>query len=236
MYEQAREKEIIRYLPLVEQAVRKVTVKSSEYDREDLFNIGVIGLMDAMNRYEIEKKVPFEHYASARIKGTIYDEIRRTAKLSRYKMTQINHLYKAKDELEQSYKREATDNEIRQKMGISKRELNDIYEGIHYLSSVSLESSLYVQKGEELTLKDSLIDDRLETADDLVIEKEHERILAKAIESLNEREQIVLSLYYKEEMTLKEIGVVLDISTARVSQIHGKIITKLRMKLVEEEI
>jgi len=209
MYEVDREAEIIKYLPLVERVVQRLSIKTADYESGDLYNIGVIGLMDALRKFDPSKKVPFESYAVIRIKGAIIDEVRKHAKISRYKMAAVNQFYQARQELEQSLKREATDTEICKQLGINQSQLADIYESLHYLASVSLEDTL--------------------------VAEEKRTALVACIKKLGEREQIILSLYYTEELTLKEIAEILEISIPRVSQIHGKTIAKLRT-LIEEEL
>lgn len=235
MYSVSREDEIIKYLPLVERVVNRIGIKSQEYESGDLFNIGVIGLMDAIHKFDASKKVPFESYAAIRIRGAIIDEVRKNSKLSRYKMAHVNAYYKAKQELEQSLKREATDNEICSEMNITTTQLADIFNSIHYLASISLEDTLYSQEDDGIELKETIRDASIKSADDLLLDEEHKGALQNSIEQLTEREQILLSLYYKEELTLREIAEVLEVSIARVSQIHGKTIAKLK-KLIEEEM
>lgn len=235
MYSVSREDEIIKYLPLVERVVNRIGIKSQEYESGDLFNIGVIGLMDAIHKFDASKKVPFESYAAIRIRGAIIDEVRKNSKLSRYKMAHVNAYYKAKQELEQSLKREATDNEICSEMNITTAQLTDIFNSIHYLASISLEDTLYSQEDDGIELKETIRDASVKSADDLLLDEEHKGALQNSIEQLTEREQILLSLYYKEELTLREIAEVLEVSIARVSQIHGKTIAKLK-KLIEEEM
>jgi RNA polymerase sigma factor for flagellar operon FliA len=235
MYSVSREDEIIKYLPLVERVVNRIGIKSQEYESGDLFNIGVIGLMDAIHKFDASKKVPFESYAAIRIRGAIIDEVRKNSKLSRYKMAHVNAYYKAKQELEQSLKREATDNEICSEMNITTAQLADIFNSIHYLASISLEDTLYSQEDDGIELKETIRDASVKSADDLLLDEEHKGALQNSIEQLTEREQILLSLYYKEELTLREIAEVLEVSIARVSQIHGKTIAKLK-KLIEEEM
>ena len=235
MYSVSREDEIIKYLPLVERVVNRIGIKSQEYESGDLFNIGVIGLMDAIHKFDASKKVPFESYAAIRIRGAIIDEVRKNSKLSRYKMAHVNAYYKAKQELEQSLKREATDNEICSEMNITTTQLADIFNSIHYLASISLEDTLYSQEDDGIELKETIRDASIKSADDLLLDEEHKGALQNSIEQLTEREQILLSLYYKEELTLREIAEVLEVSIARVSQIHGKTIAKLK-KLSEEEM
>lgn len=234
MYEVDREAEIIKYLPLVERVVQRLSIKTADYESGDLYNIGVIGLMDALRKFDPSKKVPFESYAAIRIKGAIIDEVRKHAKISRYKMAAVNQFYQARQELEQRLKREATDTEICKQLGINQSQLADIYESLHYLASVSLEDTLFAYQEEGMTLKD-MVRDPAENVEDTLVAEEKRTALVACIKKLGEREQLILSLYYTEELTLKEIAEILEVSIPRVSQIHGKTIAKLRT-LIEEEL
>ncbi|EJF51372.1 RNA polymerase sigma factor whiG [Enterococcus sp. C1] len=234
MYEVDREAEIIKYLPLVERVVQRLSIKTADYESGDLYNIGVIGLMDALRKFDPSKKVPFESYAAIRIKGAIIDEVRKHAKISRYKMAAVNQFYQARQELEQSLKREATDIEICKQLGINQSQLADIYESLHYLASVSLEDTLFAYQEEGMTLKD-MVRDPAENVEETLVAEEKRTALVACIKKLGEREQLILSLYYTEELTLKEIAEILEVSIPRVSQIHGKTIAKLRT-LIEEEL
>lgn len=234
MYEVDREQEILKYLPLVERVAGRISIKNTEYEYDDLYNIGVIGLIDAMQKFDSSKKVPFENYAAIRIRGAIIDEVRRHSKISRYKMGNVNSFYQARQELEQELKREATDKEIMKKMGITSAQLRDIYDSIQYLSSVSLESTLYSNSDETVMVQDTLQDSRAPSGEEELIRQERKQELVRAISRLSEREQLVLSLYYEQEATLKEIAAVLDVSIARVSQIHGRAISRIRGYIEEE--
>ena len=234
MYELSLEDEIVKYLPLVERVVGRIKIKSLDYEKGDLFNIGVIGLMDALKKFDASKKVPFESYATIRIRGAVFDEVRKNGKISRYRMGQLNEYYKAKQDLEQEKKREVSDSEICQYLKINQHQLNDIYDGLNHLASVSLEATLFHQDDGGLTIEDTLQNESLPNTDDRLVENERKQALQDSIETLAEREQIILNLYYKEELTLKEIADILGISIARVSQIHGKIIGKLKLKIEEE--
>ena len=228
MYEVDREQEILKYLPLVERVANRISIKNTEYEYDDLYNIGVIGLIDAMQKFDSSKKVPFENYAAIRIRGAIIDEVRRHSKISRYKMGNVNSFYQAKQELEQEMKREVTDKEIMKKMGITSSQLGDIYDSIQYLSSVSLESTLYSNNDETVMVQDTLRDSKAPSGEKELMKQERRKELVEAIKRLSEREQLVLSLYYEEAATLKEIAAILDVSIARVSQIHGRAIAKIR--------
>ena len=234
MYELSFEEEILKYLPVVDRVVNRITIKNTDYEKEDLFNIGVIGLMDALKKFDASKKVPFESYAAIRVRGSIFDEVRKHGKISRYRMTQLNEYYEAKRELEQEQKGDVTDTDICQKLAITRAQLNEIYDSLNYLASVSLEATLFNQNVDGMTVEDTIQDQSIPNVEETLLEDERKQALEKSVTQLAEREQIILDLYYKEEMTLKEIAEILGISIARVSQIHGKIISKLKLSIEEE--
>ena len=234
MYELSFEEEILKYLPVVDRVVNRITIKNTDYEKEDLFNIGVIGLMDALKKFDASKKVPFESYAAIRVRGSIFDEVRKHGKISRYRMTQLNEYYEAKRELEQEQKGDVTDTDICQKLAITRTQLNEIYDSLNYLASVSLEATLFNQNDDGMTVEDTIQDQSIPNVEETLLEDERKQALEKSVTQLAEREQIILDLYYKEEMTLKEIAEILGISIARVSQIHGKIISKLKLSIEEE--
>lgn len=234
LYEMNMEDQVIKYLPLVEKVIARITVKSSDYDYEDLFNTGVIGLIDALKKFDPQKKVPFESYAYVRIRGTIIDEIRSHGRLSRYKFDNLTRYYRAKQELEQELKREATDKELCSKLQINQKKLNDIYDSLHYMASISLEDVLFSAE-QSPSRQEIFRDKKTGDAQEHLLETEMKQELAAAISKLSEREQLVLSLYYEQEMTLKEISLVLDVSIARVSQIHGRAVGKLKGFMEEND-
>ncbi|NLY45182.1 MAG: FliA/WhiG family RNA polymerase sigma factor [Tissierella sp.] len=218
---------IIKHLPLVKRLVSKMDV-GYNYELDDLINIGVIGLMDAIKKYDKDKNVPFEAYATLRIRGAVLDELRRAGPVSRDRITKLNQYYEAKEELERKHLRSADEDEIIEELGIDKKELSKIHQTVHYLSNISLETTIFSSDGSDMYLKDIIEDNNVEGPEDILIQKERKSMLKKAITLLDEREQIILNLYYVEELTLKEIAYILDISTPRVSQIHGRILIKLR--------
>ncbi|MGY3746477.1 sigma-70 family RNA polymerase sigma factor [Vagococcus salmoninarum] len=235
MYEIDLETEIVKYLPLVEKVVNRIGIKNREYDNDDLFNIGVIGLMDALNKFDASKKVPFESYAYIRIRGTIIDEVRRTSRVSRTRMENLNEFYRAKEKIEKSKMSEASDQEICEELGITAKNLATIHETVHYLANISLEDTIFSSVGETLELKDIIEDEKMIPFDDLLLDEERKVALSQAVLKPGSREQIILNLYYVEELTLKEIAEVLDVSIPRVSQLHGKILVKLKL-LIEGEL
>lgn len=235
MYEVDYEQEIVKYLPFVKRVANKIDIKSAEYDKDDLFNIGVIGLMDALKKFDPSKKVSFESYAYMRIRGEIIDEVRRNSPMSRSRMTNLDNFYKTKEKIETKMMTSATDKEICQSMGIDSKQLSKIHETVHYLANISLDDTLFTSHGESLELKEVVEDKTVTLMDELLVDEEKKKALRLAVEKLPERDQIILNLYYVEELTLKEIASILDISVPRVSQIHGKVLIKLK-KLIEGEL
>ncbi|MBC7087482.1 MAG: FliA/WhiG family RNA polymerase sigma factor [Tissierellales bacterium] len=219
---------IIKYIPLVNRIVSRIEIFDNALDYEDLVSIGIIGLMDAIDKFDSSKNVPFEAYATIRIRGAIIDELRKSGKVSRDRLYKLNEYYSVKDNLERKLNREPKEQEIMKELNLESKDMYKIYETLHYLANISLESTLYTKEGEEFNLLDTIKDEKIKSPEDEYIDKEKKEKLKIAIEKLDEREQIILNLYYVEELTLKEIAYILDISIARVSQIHGKILLKLK--------
>ncbi|MGI6383474.1 MAG: sigma-70 family RNA polymerase sigma factor [Tissierellaceae bacterium] len=218
---------IIKHLPLVKKLVSRIDA-GYNYDLDDMINIGVIGLMDAIKKYDKSKNVPFEAYASLRIRGAVLDELRRAGPVSRDRINKLNQYYATKEELEMKNQTSPSEEEICQEMGIDQEELSKIHETVHSLSNVSLESTIFTNDSSDMYLKDIIQDNSVESPEEVLLKNERKRLLKEAVEQLDEREQLILNLYYVEELTLREIAYILDISTPRVSQIHGKILIKLK--------
>lgn len=226
------EEDIMKYLPLVQSVVDRIgTHNKQNMEREDLVHIGIIGLMDALRRFDASKKTSFEHYAKWRIRGTILDELRKNGLISRDRMGKVNRLYEAVRVLQQRLLREPTDREVCAYLGIDGRQLNDIHHTVHYLSQYSLEGALFASEETDCSLKDFLVDEKAADPAGAMEESERSLHLAEAIEGLKEREKLILNLYYFEELPLKDIASLLGVSLSRVSQIHGKVLLKLRGRL-----
>ena len=219
---------LIHYAYLVKIIVNRLVPtygKHSEYD--DLINNGVIGLMDAIERFDPKRQVKFETYASLRIRGEIIDHMRRQdwAPVSlRKKIKAVANAMKA---LEGSLSRPATEEELAQYLQIDLQEL---------LKTLEASQSLNILYIEELTEgRDSgsiLLSGDGDEVTSHYEKQEMKEIIANLIETLPENERLVITLYYFEEMTMKEIAMVLGVTEPRVSQIHSKVLTKLRSKLV----
>ncbi len=199
----------------------------------DLINIGFIGLMDALEKFDESKKVPFENYAYIRIKGSIIDEVRKHSKVPRSQMQKLNEYYKTKEQLEQELERKPTDQEISRKMGLTEKQLSALHSTVLALSNISLNEVLFDEESNGSTILDYVEDEEAVSLDHNLLQNEQEEYLHQAIKRLSEREQQILQLYYKEELQLKEIAYIYDISVPRVSQIHGKTLLKLREYIQE---
>ena len=226
---QSKEDLVLKHLPLVRKVVGGFSLNyNGELEEDDLLSIGVIGLMDAIKKYDSSKNVPFEAYANLRIRGAIIDELRKNGKVSRHSMDKLNKYYEVKNKLVEKLSRDPRDEEIISEMGISYKELNGIYETMNNLANISLDYAIFGEGDSEGTLLDVLVDDKSLDPEEYLLRDEKVITLTKAIDTLNEKEKILLNLYYYEELTLKEIGHILDVSVSRASQIHGKILIKLR--------
>lgn len=223
-----QEELIIKYLPLVERIAGRIEINNREYEEGDLINIGVIGLMDALKRFDHSKNVPFEAYASLRIRGAIMDELRRTGRVSRERIGKLNEYYAAKEKLENQLLRSPNESEIQKELGIDNKDLSKLHETVHYLSNTSLDSVIFSDKDSDVELIDLIEDEDSISPEDEILDKEKREYLKEAIDGLDDREKLILDLYYVEDLTLKEIGYILDVSIPRVSQLHGKALMKLR--------
>lgn len=222
---------IIEYIPLVKRIVGRMDTRNREYDEDDLFSIGVIGLMDALKKYDGNKGTSFETYAHIRVRGAIIDELRKLGKVSRSRIDKLNSYYREKEQLEIANMSTPTESEICKSMGIGKKDLFEIHQTVNDLSSISLESVLFPNEDGDFGIIDVIEDREAPSPQGELMKEEKSVLLIRAIETLDEREKIILNLYYVEELTLKEIGHVFDISIARVSQIHSKVLLKLRKKI-----
>ncbi len=225
-----KEDMILRHMPLVKKVVDRIEFSATDMDRDDLLSIGMIGLMDAVDKFDAGKGVPFESYARVRIKGTIIDELRRAGKVSRNRIRDLNQFYEEKAALEQELMRTPTDEEISQRMGIGARELGKIHETVNILPTVSLENALFSADRQQ-SLHGCLEDRHALSPESHLLAGETRQMLRQALGSLKDRERAVLNMYYTEELTLKEIAYVLDVSVPRVSQIHSRILMKLREEM-----
>jgi RNA polymerase sigma factor for flagellar operon FliA len=230
-----RDQLITEYLPYVKRIVQRLAVHlPSTVDTDDLMNVGVIGLIQAVDRYDPRRDNKFMTYAIFRIKGAVLSELRARDFLSRSNRRKIRELESAYMQLEQKLGREADDEEIARELGV---DLEQVYrtKQMSSISFISLEE-LGVSSRDE---KEKLLSYLVNNEDDALSKtklKELKEAMAQAIKQLPEKERLVISLYYLDELTMKETGKVLGITESRVSQIHSQAILHLRTKLRKQKL
>jgi RNA polymerase sigma factor for flagellar operon FliA len=226
-----KEQLVKKYIPLVKYIASRVIIGKSKYiEYDDLLGYGMIGLMDAISKYDASKGMKFSTYASIRIKGSMIDEIRRNSPISKGAMDKLNMYNGAIEILQNKLMREPSDGEIAQQLGISVNEVADIENNINYISQTSLEDILFSEE-DEMELKSTIEDKNSPSPERTLEEKEELEFLTKAIDMLKEKDRLILSLYYYERLTLKDIGKVLQVSESRVCQLHSRAIVQLRKAL-----
>jgi RNA polymerase sigma factor for flagellar operon FliA len=225
---------ITEYLPYVNRIVNRIAVHlPPSVEVDDLVNVGIIGLIQAIERYDPTRDNKFITYAVFRIKGAVLSELRSRDFLGRTTRRKIRDLEKAYVRLEQKLGREVEDEEVASEMDM---DLNQFYQvkRMSSISFISFEEIGYTSKEEKELLLGDLISGDKDDALSLTTMKEVKSTIAKAIETLPEKERLVVSMYYSDELTMKEIGKVLDITESRVSQIHTQAVIHLRAKLRRE--
>lgn len=228
----ARSALITEYVRLAKYVVDRLNVKESgSLSHDDLVGHAIVGLIDAIERYDPVRGVKFETYAITRIRGAVVDMLRSLDWVPRSLRRTESMVRTAYANLERTHGRPASDEEVAAEMGVSLEEFHHTLSDIGQASVFSLDDCLQVTMDSDtpLTLT-SILSDAPDPAA-LVEISEQRRILAEAIAQLPERERLVISLYYYEGLTLKEIGQVLEVTEARISQIHTKAMLRLSGKL-----
>ena len=231
----AREKLILHYAPLVKYVASRVaTGLPASVEQADLVSYGMFGLMDALGKFEPGRGNKFETYAIPRIKGAIIDELRAMDWVPRSVRFKQREIEKALTDLESMLKRQPTERELAERLGMSLQELHEVITQISFVSVLALDEAVSVgqDRGEQVSLIDTLADRGLDPTQG-VESQETRGLLAAAINSLSEREKIVVTLYYFEGLTLAEIGDILGVTESRVCQIHTKAVGSLRGQLAE---
>lgn len=231
----AKDKLLVEYSKLVKYIADRIGYSlPASVDKNDLISSGIMGLIKAVETFDPERDIKFETYASHKIRGAILDELRTLDWVPRSVRSKSRQLQKAYANLENELGRTPYDDEVCAHLDITEKEYGRMLAEVAPTAILSLEEALPSRGGDskELTLIDTIEDPGSENPLAILGYAEVKRILKEAIQSLPEKEKLVVALYHFEELTLKEIGVVLDISESRVSQIHSKTILKLRAKLL----
>ena len=222
---------IVRYAPLVKNIAERMAMRlPAHVDRDDLVSAGTMGLISAVERFDKERNVQFEVFARYRIRGAILDELRSRDMLSRSSRNKDSRLEKAFSILRNELGREPSEDEVAEFMELSMEEyyaLLDDARGLSLLSSDDLPPD-YTERYAQSEVLEKI---GQENPYAVLKQKEIKQVLKDAIESLPEKEGVVLSLYYYEELTLKEIGLTLGLTESRICQIHARAVIRLRSAL-----
>ncbi|AUN16058.1 sigma-70 family RNA polymerase sigma factor [Paraclostridium sordellii] len=222
----SKEELINQNMPIVKSIASKYYTNKIGMEYEDLVSYGVMGLLDASDKFDEEKGVKFSTYASIRITSYIIDEIRKQSPVSRGCLSKVKSYKSCVEHLQHKYLRQPTIDEISDYMEISSNEVHKIKKSTLNLSTSSLDN-IVLDSENDLKLIDIIKDESI-NIEDSVEKDELIQTVTKALDMLNERDRLVLSLYYYEELTLKEIGAVLGVSESRVSQLNKKAILNLK--------
>lgn len=226
---EVREQLILEYAPLVKLVAGRLSMYlgyNVEYD--DLVSYGIFGLIDAIDKFDSMKEVKFETYASLRIRGSILDQIRKMDWIPRTIRQKQKKIDAAMKEIETTTGRAATDEEIAQKLEISTDDFADWQSQMKITGVVSLNE--FMESGSEIPAGQHN-QHRFEEPEEVIEKEELREVLGQALELLTEKEKKVILLYYYEDLTLKEISNVLEVSESRVSQLHTRALQKMKVRM-----
>ena len=230
-----RDRLILHYSPLVKYVAGRVGVGlPPNIEQSDLVSYGIFGLIDAITKFDLAREIKFETYAITRIRGAIIDELRSIDWIPRSVRAKAKSVERAYAELQTTLHRTPTEAEVAAHMEISLSDLHAIFSQVSYVNVVALDELLGGgDKGEGVSLGDTLEDTRAEDPVMAFETEETKQILADAINGLPEREKVVVTLYYYEGLTLAEIGKVLGVTESRICQMHSKAVIQMRSKMAE---
>lgn len=225
-----REKLIIEYSPLVKLVAGRLSMYLGyNVEYEDLVSYGIFGLIDAIDKFDFGKNVKFETYASLRIRGAVLDQIRKMDWIPRSVRQKQKKIESVCSQIEAEYGREATDEEIAAALEVTVDEYYNWQGQAKVSNIVSLDE--FVEQGSPEGHMEGVGNSSFIQPEESVEKEELTRMIGEALQELTEKERLVVSMYYYEEMNLKEISLVLEVSESRVSQLHTKALAKLKKKL-----
>ncbi|MDQ3093433.1 MAG: RNA polymerase sigma factor WhiG [Actinomycetota bacterium] len=236
--QRAREQLVVAYSPLVKYvAGRLASGLPAHVEEADLISYGLLGLMNAVERFELEREIKFETYAITRIRGAIIDELRSQDWVPRSVRSRARDIERANAKLENRLQRAPTDEEVAAALDISVEEFQESLLQISTSTIAALDELWTVSdsSGDQVSLLDTLHDPGAPDPSRAVDESELKDRVADAIARLPEREKLVVALYYYENLTLREIGEVLGVTESRVSQLHTKAVLRLRSRMSDDD-
>jgi RNA polymerase sigma factor for flagellar operon FliA len=230
----ARERLVVAYSPLVKFVAGRLGAGlPSHVEDADLISYGLMGLIGSIERFDPERGIKFETFAMTRIRGAIIDELRSLDWVPRSVRSRAREIEAAQSKLEHELQRAPTEEELAKKLGLSEDELQSSLLEIAHSSVFALDELWTVSdsSGDQVSLLDTISDPRADDPQESLASSEVKDRLTDAVASLPEREQLVVALYYYENLTLREIGEVLGVTESRVSQLHTKAVMRLKSAL-----
>jgi len=224
-----KEKLIVHYAPIVKHVAGRLLIHVGQHvEYDDLVGYGVFGLIDAIDKFDYKKGVKFETYASFRIKGAIIDHIRKMDWVPRALRQKSKRMEAAVSMLEEKLGRAPTPEEIAEELGFTGPDSTDIIKKSSVQALVSLDD--FLDQNQEVAYT-ALVADTANSPEEQTERKERKKMLSEEITKLSDKEKLIVTLYYFEDLTLKEISSIMKVSESRVSQLHTKAIKKLQGKL-----
>ena len=234
----ARERLVVAYSPMVKFVAGRLGAGlPSHVEDADLISYGLMGLIGAIERFEPERGIKFETFAMTRIRGAIIDELRSLDWVPRSVRARAREIETAQAKLEHELQRAPTEAELAEKLGCSEEELQGSLLEIANSSVYALDElwAISDSSGDQVSLLDTIPDSEAADPQQALDSGEVKERLTEAIGTLPEREQVVIALYYYENLTLREIGDVLDVTESRVSQLHTKAVMRLKTQMLERD-
>ncbi|GLH63229.1 FliA/WhiG family RNA polymerase sigma factor [Parageobacillus sp. G301] len=232
---QAGDKLVQTYMPLVHYHVQRIAASLPKtISKQELISLGLMGLYDALEKFDPSRDLKFDTYASFRIRGAIFDGLRKEDWLPRSVREKAKKIEETIEKLEQRYMRSVTAKEVADELGITEEEVYTAVNENFFSNVLSFQHVITENKEEENALL-AIRDEKTPSPEEEVLKQELYEKLEEVIQQLSEKEQLVISLFYKEELTFTEIGEILGLSTSRISQLHSKAIFKLR-KILEQAL
>ncbi|HMK65078.1 MAG TPA: FliA/WhiG family RNA polymerase sigma factor [Thermodesulfobacteriota bacterium] len=231
---QEREDIIKEFLPMVRYTAYRLSWRlPPQISVDDLISVGLNGLIEALDRFE-KGKVKLKTYAQYRIKGAMLDELRAVEWIPRSRKKKINSLREVHQKLEKELKRMPEDEEVAAALNISLDEYYQILDESKVGTTFKFEDFETMSEKQDINLMDNIEDPNGKNPLNLLVEMDQKKMMARVIDELPEKEKTVLSLYYWEELTMKEVGAVLGLTESRVCQLHNQALLRLKSKLSKE--
>lgn len=227
-----KDKLIMEYAPLIKFIAHKISVRlPANIELDDLIASGAIGLMDAIEKYDPSRDNTFKTYAEFRIRGAILDELRVQDWVPRSVRDKAKLLERTFSQLEADLGRSATDEEVANKLGLNMDEFHNLVYQVCPVSLLSIDNQATFSNTDKKSMLSFLEDFKINNPFNQLQTKTLKKVITQSINSLSEKHKIILSLYYYEDLNLKEIGRVLRVTESRVSQLHAQAILRLKAKL-----